>query len=165
MKYNEDKKWVDWNPVTMMRSAVLALMVCLFICLLFAGCSPRVVETVVVRTDTLIQTQVKNDSVVMRDSVYVHEWMAGDTVFVEHWHRIVREAANTGVKERLRTVHDTVFVDKADTIASDAGRKAAAKVAAAGYKKDDGGGGAKTVVMLVVLLLATGTLIYKLRKP
>ena len=35
----------------------------------------------------------------------------------------------------------------------------------AGYKKDDGGDGAKTVVMLVVLLLATGTLIYKLRKP
>ena len=113
--------------------------------------------------DTVRDTVVMLRNVVRHDSMAVR--MSGDTVFVEHWHRIVRETANAGVKERLRTVHDTVFVDKADTIASDAGRKAAAKVAAAGYKKDDGGGGAKTVVMLVVLLLATGTLIYKLRKP
>lgn len=120
------------------------------------------VKTMVV-ADTVRDTVVMLRNVVRHDSMAVR--MAGDTVFVEHWHRIVREAANAGVKERLRTVHDTVFVDKADTIASDAGRKAAAKVAAAGYKKDDGGGGAKTVVMLVVLLLATGTLIYKLRKP
>ena len=120
------------------------------------------VKTMVV-ADTVRDTVVMLRNVVRHDSMAVR--MAGDTVFVEHWHRIVRETANAGVKERLRTVHDTVFVDKADTIASDAGRKAAAKVAAAGYKKDDGGGGAKTVVMLVVLLLATGTLIYKLRKP
>ena len=120
------------------------------------------VKTMVV-ADTVRDTVVMLRNVVRHDSMAVR--MAGDTVFVEHWHRIVKEAANAGVKERLRTVHDTVFVDKADTIASDAGRKAAAKVAAAGYKKDDGGGGAKTVVMLVVLLLATGTLIYKLRKP
>lgn len=120
------------------------------------------VKTMVV-ADTVRDTVVMLRNVVRHDSMAVR--MAGDTVFVEHWHRVVRETANAGVKERLRTVHDTVFVDKADTIASDAGRKAAAKVAAAGYKKDDGGGGAKTVVMLVVLLLATGTLIYKLRKP
>lgn len=118
------------------------------------------VKTMVV-ADTVRDTVVMLRNIVRHDSMAVR--MAGDTVFVEHWHRIVRETANAGVKERLRTVHDTVFVDKADTIASDAGRKAAAKVAAAGYKKDDGG--AKTVVMLVVLLLATGTLIYKLRKP
>ena len=120
------------------------------------------VKTMVV-ADTVRDTVVMLRNDVRHDSMAVR--MAGDTVFVEHWHRIVRETANAGVKERLRTVHDTVFVDKADTIASDAGRKAAAEVAAAGYKKDDGGGGAKTVVMLVVLLLATGTLIYKLRKP
>lgn len=120
------------------------------------------VKTMVV-ADTVRDTVVMLRNVVRHDSMAVR--MAGDTVFVEHWHRIVSETANAGVKERLRTVHDTVFVDKADTIASDAGRKAAAKVAAAGYKKDDGGGGAKTVVMLVVLLLATGMLIYKLRKP
>ena len=30
MKDNEEiREWGDWNPVTMMRAAVLALMVCL----------------------------------------------------------------------------------------------------------------------------------------
>lgn len=108
MKDNEDNKWVDWNPVTMMRSSVLALMVCLFICLLCAGCSPRVVETVVVRTDTLIQTKVKNDSVVIRDSVYVHEWMAGDTVFVE------KVKWKTRLENHLK--HDTLYISKCDTV-------------------------------------------------
>lgn len=112
--------------------------------------------------DTVRDTVVMQRNIVKHDSMAVR--MQGDTVFVEHWHKILRESANSGVKERMRTVHDTVFVEKVDTAATNAGWKAAAKVAAAGYQKD-GGGGAKTVVMLVVLLLATGTLIYKLRKP
>lgn len=108
MKDNDENKLGDWNPVTMMRAAVLALMVCLFICLLCAGCSPRVVETVVVRTDTLIQTKVKNDSVVMRDSVYVHEWMAGDTVYVEKVKWV------TKWENHLK--HDTLYISKRDTV-------------------------------------------------
>ena len=112
--------------------------------------------------DTVRDTVVMQRNIVKHDSMAVR--MAGDTVFVEHWHRIVRESANSGVKERLRTVHDTVFVDKMDTVASDAGWKAAAKVTSIGRKKDDGGA-AKTVVMFMVVMLATGTLIYKLRKP
>lgn len=102
------REWGEWNPVTMMRAAVIALMVCLFICLLCAGCSPRVVETVVVRTDTLIQTKVKNDSVVMRDSVYVHEWMAGDTVFVEK--------VKWKTKWENHLAHDTLYISKRDTV-------------------------------------------------
>lgn len=104
----EKREWGNWNPVTMMRAAVLALMVCLFICLLCAGCSPRVVETVVVRTDTLVQTKVKNDSVVMRDSVYVHEWMAGDTVFVEK--------VKWMTKWENHLAHDTLYISKHDTV-------------------------------------------------
>ena len=149
------------------------IVACISIGMLFGCKTTRYVPVESVRTEYKDRIVAVHDTV--RDSVQTHNYtfqkdsmamaMSGDTVKIEHWHRIVRETANAGVKERLRTVHDTVFVDKADTIASDAGRKAAAKVAAAGYKKDDGGGGAKTVVMLVVLLLATGTLIYKLRKP
>lgn len=104
----EKREWGDWNPVTMMRAAVLAMMVCLFICLLCAGCSPRVVETVVVRTDTLIQTKVKNDSVVMRDSVYVHEWMAGDTVFVEK--------VKWMTKWEKHLNRDTLYISMRDTV-------------------------------------------------
>ena len=156
-----------------MKKALGALMVVVLTMALWGCRTTKYVPVDRVRAENHVKTMVVadtvRDTVVMLRNVVRHDSMAvrmaGDTVFVEHWHRIVRETANAGVKERLRTVHDTVFVDKADTIASDAGRKAAAKVAAAGYKKDDGGGGAKTVVMLVVLLLATGTLIYKLRKP
>ena len=155
------------------KKALGALMAVVLAMALWGCRTTRYVPVDRVRTENHVKTMVVadtvRDTVVMLRNVVRHDSMAvrmaGDTVFVEHWHRIVRETANAGVKERLRTVHDTVFVDKADTIASDAGRKAAAKIAAAGYKKDDGGGGAKTVVMLVVLLLATGTLIYKLRKP
>ena len=156
-----------------MKKMICALVAMVLLMALWGCRTTKYVPVDRVRTENHVKTMVVadtvRDTVVMLRNVVRHDSMAvrmaGDTVFVEHWHRIVRETANAGVKERLRTVHDTVFVDKADTIASDAGRKAAAKVAAAGYKKDDGGGGAKTVVMLVVLLLATGTLIYKLRKP
>lgn len=113
--------------------------------------------------DTVRDTVVMQRNIVKHDSMAVR--MAGDTVFVEHWHKILRESANSGVKERMRTVHDTVFVERVDTAAANAGWKAAAKVASIGRKKDGGGGFAKTVVMLVVLLLATGGLMYKLRKP
>ena len=109
MKDNEEKKLGDWNPVTMMRAAVIALMVCLFIALLCAGCSHRVVETVVVRTDTLIQTKVEKDSVVHRDSVWVHEWQKGDTVYMEKVKWMERW------RDRLLT--DTLYISKTDTVA------------------------------------------------
>lgn len=109
MKDNEEKKLGDWNPVTMMRAAVLALMVCLFIALLCAGCSPRVVETVVVRTDTLVQTKLEKDSVVHRDSVYVHEWQKGDTVYMEKVKWMTRW------ENHLK--HDTLYISKTDTVA------------------------------------------------
>lgn len=108
MKDNESNKVGDWNPVTMMRAAVIALMVCLFIALLCAGCSPRVVETVVVKTDTLIQTKVEKDSVVHRDSVYVHEWMKGDTVWVEKVKWVT--------KWENHLAHDTLYISKTDTV-------------------------------------------------
>ena len=109
MKDNEEKReWGDWNPVTMMRAAVIALMVCLFIALLCAVCSPRVVETVVVRTDTLIQTKVEKDSVVHRDSVYVHEWQKGDTVYMEKVKWMTRW------ENHLK--HDTLYISKTDTV-------------------------------------------------
>jgi hypothetical protein len=90
----------------MMRAAVIAMMVCLFIALLCAGCSPRVVETVVVRTDTLIQTKVEKDSVVHRDSVYVHEWQKGDTVYMEKVKWMERW------RDRLLT--DTLYISRTD---------------------------------------------------
>ena len=61
-----------------MKRAVLILAV-----LLAASCSPKIVDRVVVQRDTM---QVHHrDSVFRRDSVYIREWVKGDTVFVEKY--------------------------------------------------------------------------------
>lgn len=151
----------------------LAMVAMMVLIMVLSGCrTTKYVPVETVRTEKQVSTRIVADTV--RDTVMVlnnvlkHDSMAvrmqGDTVLVEHWHKEIKTAANVGVKDRTRTVHDTVYVDKSDSL-SDAGWKAAAKVAATGWKKDGGGGNAaKTVVMLVVLVLATGTLIYKLGK-
>lgn len=58
----------------------------------------------VVRTDTLIRTDTRHDSIVVRDSVYVHE--KGDSVYV------YKEKWRTKVDVR----HDTVYRARTDTV-------------------------------------------------
>ena len=60
-----------------MRRAALVLALCL------ASCSPRIVERVVVQHDTT--TVHHRDTTYRRDSVYIREWMKGDTVFVDRY--------------------------------------------------------------------------------
>lgn len=152
---------------------IFGVVMAMVLVMLLWGCrTTRYVPVERIKTEDHVLSKVVadtvRDTVVMQRNIVKHDSMAvrmqGDTVFVEHWHKIVRESANAGVKERLRTVHDTVFVEKVDTAAANAGWKAAANVTSIGRKKDDGGA-AKTVVMFMVVMLATGTLIYKLRKP
>ena len=45
------------------------------------GCSPRIVEKV--RTEYVYQDVHHRDTLVTKDSVYIREWMKGDTVFVD----------------------------------------------------------------------------------
>lgn len=76
----------------------------------FASCSPRIVERIVVQRDTTIVHH--RDSIVTKDSVYIREWMKGDTVWVEKFRdRYVykdRWRDSNSVKE----VHDTTLVEK-----------------------------------------------------
>ena len=51
--------------------------------LLLASCSPRIVERVVVHHDTT--TVHHRDSIHHLDSIYIREWMRGDTVFVDRF--------------------------------------------------------------------------------
>ena len=74
------------------------------------GCKTvRYVPMETVKTDTIWQKQVVMDSVRVHDSVYVKEWMKGDTVYVDRavWH--------TAIQERLRT--DTVYKSRVDSVA------------------------------------------------
>ena len=65
-----------------MRAWRLPVLV-LLTAVLHAGCSPRIVERVVVQKDTV---QVHHrDTTFRRDSVYIREWMKGDTVYIEKY--------------------------------------------------------------------------------
>ena len=88
------------------------LLLTVLLALLFAGCKTRessLSETErITQRDTLHLTQIRHDSVVVRDSVRLMERLVGDTLYVEkhHWH----------TSERVRVVRDTVFRTVRDTV-------------------------------------------------
>jgi hypothetical protein len=73
-----------------------------------------------VRTDTVVKTVTKKDSVVVRDSVYVRE--RGDSVYIykEKWRERLVFAHDTLYKSRTDTLwrisRDTVWQSKTDTV-------------------------------------------------
>ena len=87
--------------------AVLCLLACL-------GCSPKIIEKV--RTEYITQEVHHRDTTYTRDSIYIREWLKGDTVWVERvrdryiyrdrWRDSVR------VEERHDTTTVQVKVDK-----------------------------------------------------
>lgn len=90
----------------MKRSAYI--MTAILAALIIAGCSPRVIEHVTVRTDTAYVSRLQFDSVWLHDSIYLHEYARNETVFVE------KTKWKTVYQEKLR--HDTVYISKRDTV-------------------------------------------------
>lgn len=88
---------------------MIAFIVLLCLVLSIVGCTTtKYVEVPVTHIDTLIQTKVQRDSIWKHDSIYLHEWMKGDTVYIEKTRWL------TDYKERLRI--DTVYKSRIDTI-------------------------------------------------
>lgn len=86
---------------------------CLFIIaalLMLSGCKTkeRVVTVIESHTDTLWQSHTLRDSIRIHDSIYVNQYLKGDTVYVEKsvWH--------TDIRERVKT--DTVYKSKTDSV-------------------------------------------------
>ena len=50
---------------------------------ILTACSPKVVERIVVRRDTVAVHH--RDTTYRRDSVYIREWMKGDTVYIDRY--------------------------------------------------------------------------------
>ena len=75
---------------------------------LLAGCSPRIVEKV--RTEYITETVHHRDTTYSRDSIYIREWLKGDTVFVDRFRDryIYRDRWKDSVK--VVEVHDTTAV-------------------------------------------------------
>jgi len=88
------------------RRAVLVLLSALILC---AGCSPKIVERIVVQHDTT--TVHHRDTTYRRDSIYIREWMKGDTVYVDRFRDryVFRDRWRDSVS--VREVHDTTAVE------------------------------------------------------
>lgn len=89
---------------------LLALAVALILLPIFsAGCSPKIVERIVVQHDTT--TVHHRDTTYRRDSVYIREWMKGDTVYVDRFRDryVFRDRWRDSVS--VREVHDTTAVE------------------------------------------------------
>ena len=86
------------------RRAVLVLLAAM----LCAGCSPKIIERTVVQHDTLRVHH--RDTTYQRDSVYIREWMKGDTVYVDRFRDryVYRDRWRDSVT--VREVHDTTAV-------------------------------------------------------
>lgn len=72
------------------------------------GCSPRIVENT--RTEYVYRDRVQVDTTWLRDSVYIKEWTAGDTVrIVEHRDHLVYQYKM--LRDTVSLV-DSVIVDR-----------------------------------------------------
>ena len=86
------------------RGAVLVLLLAACV-----SCSHKIVERIVVQHDTT--TVHHRDTTYRRDSVYIREWMKGDTVYVDRFRDryVFRDRWRDSVS--VREVHDTTAVE------------------------------------------------------
>lgn len=82
-----------------------------FFALLFflTACSPKIVEKVVTKIE--YRDVHHRDTLITRDSVYIREWLKGDTVFVEKYKDkyVFRDRWRDSVS--VREIHDTTTVE------------------------------------------------------
>lgn len=126
-----------------MRRTVLTLLVCC----LAASCSPKIIEKVVVQRDTTVVHH--RDSVFHKDSIYIREWMKGDTVHhYEYRDRIV-------YRDRWR---DSVVV-KVDSLTVETVKEVQVEKPLSWWKR------AKLGLFWWVSALALGLGVWTFRKP
>ena len=85
------------------RRAVLVLLSASILC----ACSPRIIERVVYQKDTTVVHH--RDTTFRRDSVYIREWMKGDTVYIEKYKD--RFVYRDRWRDNIRVVRDSVAVE------------------------------------------------------
>lgn len=85
----------------------------IFVCLLLSlltGCKTvQYIPVETVRTDTTYITKQQRDSIIIRDSIYVHEYQRGDTIYRD------RIQYRDRWRDRWRT--DTIYRSRTDSIA------------------------------------------------
>lgn len=113
---HHDKVYDEMTDDEKMKAGCLHLFVVILMsfigivaCLLLGSCTTtKYIPVVEYHTDTLYQNHVQHDSIHVRDSVYFHEYVKGDTVYQEKTRWL------TEWRERLKI--DTVFKAKTDSV-------------------------------------------------
>ena len=113
---HHDKMYDEMTDDEKMKAGCLHLFVVILmafvgvvICCLFGSCTTtKYVEVPITKTDTLYQNHVQHDSIHVRDSVYFHEYVKGDTVYKE------KTRWMTEWRERLKI--DTIYKSKTDSV-------------------------------------------------
>lgn len=86
----------------------IVFIVACVICALVGCTTTKYVPVIEHHTDTLIQVRVQKDSVLLKDSVFINQYIKGDTVFRDrdHWHTEYRD----------RWLTDTMLISCTDSI-------------------------------------------------
>ena len=74
------------------------------------GCSPKIVEKI--RTEYVYRDVHHRDTLITRDSIYIREWLKGDTVYIEKYkdRYVFRDRWRDSIS--IKEVHDTTKVEK-----------------------------------------------------
>lgn len=74
------------------------------------GCSPEIAEKI--KVEYIYQDVHHRDTLITRDSIYIREWLKGDTVYVEKYkdRYVFRDRWRDSIS--IREVHDTTTVEK-----------------------------------------------------
>ena len=122
-KYGDEPEIPGLNELTQeekenihVRSAIIgcvttcvALAIGLILCVILGSCTTTEYVTVEkVKHDTTYISKLQRDSIWLHDSIYVKEWMKGDTVYrdVDRWHTVYRETKS----------RDTVYQARIDSV-------------------------------------------------
>ena len=89
--------------------AAVIMIATIALCFLATACSPKIIERV--HTEYVTQTVHHRDTVSTKDSVYIREWLKGDTVYVESFRDryFYRDRWRDSIQ--VREVHDTTSVE------------------------------------------------------
>ena len=92
---------------TLLSYTVLSITIFPILLLFLPSCSPRIIEKVVSQRDTTVVHH--RDSIFRKDSVYVKEWMKGDTVYIDRFRD--RYIYKDRWRDSIRVVRDSVAVE------------------------------------------------------
>ena len=101
------------DPREVIMKILITIFVFFAVCGILVGlssCSPKVIETtqIVVKTDTAYIKQIQRDSIYQHDSIFINQYMKGDTIYREQTKWLTKYV------EKLKV--DTTYISKTDTL-------------------------------------------------